>query len=135
MPQRRSLSYVLLIAFLVVLPTAVALLWYRITGDPNLRPLGITEQALRAYSGSDELEIVVVIDWVQPQAGALTPADLSATLGQAFRAKGVDVHTVYRAGQGATRVTYLVGETVLGPFPIARARDGIVSAVEAYKMH
>ncbi len=135
-PHRRSFAYLSLIVLVVVLPTAIALAWYQVSRDPNLRPLGITEQALRAYNGQGEgLEIVAVVDWVPPHTGNFTRAQLQTALDQSFRAKGVEVRVEFRDGRGETQITYLVGRTMLGPFPTARSSEGVSAAVEAYKMH
>jgi len=136
MPQRRSIAYLTLIIIAVVLPTAVALVWYHISRDPNLRPLGITEQALRAYEGRGEgLEIVAIVDWVPPRTGNFTRAHLTTTLRRAFGAKGADVRIVFRDGQGETRVSYVVGKTALGPYATAEASKGVAAAIQAFNMH
>jgi hypothetical protein len=136
-PQhRRSFSYLLVIITVVVLPSAVSLGWYQVSKDPNLRPLGITEQALRAHRGDGEgLEIVAVVDWVPPRTGNQTQAQLAIALSRAFRSKGVDVRVVFRKGEDATRVSYIVGKSTLGPFPISQASGGVAAAVQAFNMH
>ncbi|GGD20579.1 hypothetical protein GCM10011358_01460 [Sinisalibacter lacisalsi] len=134
--QRRGVAYVSLIAAVIVLPTAVALAWFHVTKDPNLRPLGITEQALRAYRGDgDSREIVALVDWGPTRPGGPSKAQLALSLSRAFAAKGADVRVVFREGRDATRITYVVGGSTLGPFPIARASDGVAAAVEAFTMH
>lgn len=133
---RRSLTYVLMIIAVIVLPTAVALGWYAFTRDPNLRPLGITREALRAYGGVGAgPEVVAYVDWVPPSTGGFTQHRLADDLVKSFRSKGVDVRVVFREGRATTRITYVVGRTTLGPFPTARAAEGVAAAVEAYRMH
>jgi len=135
MTQRQRYTYVLLVIVFVTLPTAAALLWYHVSRDPNLRPLGITQQALRAYAGKSEgLEIIAVVDWVAP-GGGFSRAHLDTTLRRAFRAKGTDVRVEFREGRGATRVSFIVGKTVLGPYAVINASEGVAAAVEAFNMH
>ncbi len=136
MSQRLNLGYLFLIILVVILPTAFSLGWYKLSNDPNLRPLAITKQALRAYNSAGEgVEIVAVVDWVALRTGNYTKANLTHSLVQSFAAKGVDVRIEFREGRNATQVTYVVGKTVVGPFSTARASEGISAAVEAYKMY
>lgn len=136
MPQRHSIAYLLLIITVLALPSVASLTWYHISRDPNLRPLGITEQALKAHRGGGEgVEIVALVDWAPPRTGDFSRSQLAITLQRAFEAKGVEVRVVFREGAGVTRVTYRVGRTVLGPYSTGRASEGIAAAVEAYHMH
>lgn len=136
MSQHRNLGFLVLIILVVVAPTAASLSWYHISKNPNLRPLGITKQALTSYNGGGEgIEIVAVVEWTPPRAGTYTPAHLSRALTDSFAAKGVDVRIEFHPGQDGTRITYKIGTTVLGPYTTARASEGIAAAVEAYKMH
>ena len=135
MTRKRSLSFVFLIIAVMVLPSAVALGWYQMSQNPSLRPLGVTKEALSAYNGgADGLEIVAMVEWVPPRTGNYTKARLAQSLAQSFAAKGVEVRIEFREGRQATRVSYRVGKTVLGPYSTARASEGIGAAVEAYKM-
>jgi len=135
MPQRHRYTYLMLVIGFLILPSAVALLWYHFSRDPNLRPLGITEQALRAYNGKGEgLEIVAIVDWA-PGGGRAARDQFATTLRRAFRAKGADVRVEFRDGQGTPRVTFSVGKTVLGPYTVAAASEGIAAAVQAFNMH
>jgi len=136
MTQRTSLAYLAIIVVVVVLPTAISLGWYHISKDPNLRPLGITEQALRKHEGGSKgLEIVALVEWVQPRTARQTQAQLELALTRAFQAKGAEVRVVFREGRDVTRITYIVGTSSLGPFPIARASEGVESAVQAFHMY
>ena len=46
---RRNLFFVIALILVIVLPTALALGWYKISRDPNMRPLAVTREALRDY--------------------------------------------------------------------------------------
>jgi hypothetical protein len=136
MPPRQRYTYLILLIAFVTLPTAAALVWYQISRDPNLRPLGVTKQALRAYGGEGEgVEITAVVDWGSPRTGGYTQEQLAQSLTQSFAAKGVDVVIRFRDGQSATQVTYVIGKTVLGPYPTARAAAGVAAAVDAFRMY
>ena len=132
---RRSLSYVFLIITVIVSPTAIALGWYQYTRDPTVRPLGITRDALRQFGvfGTGG-EIVAYVDW-PPGAGQTARKRLADNLRMSFASKGVDVRLVFREAGGPVRVTYVIGNSVLGPYSSARAAEGVGAAVEAYRMH
>ncbi|GKY86617.1 hypothetical protein [Sinisalibacter aestuarii] len=136
MPQRQRLAYLILLIAVVVMPTAMSLAWYAISRDPNLRPLGITKQALYAYNGGgDGVEIVAVVDWPASDTGERSRAQLTRALTESFAAKGVEIRIEFRAGQAAGQVTYIIGKSVLGPYPTTRAAEGISAAVEAFRMY
>lgn len=134
MARKRGLGFVALIVIILVLPTALSLGWYYLSKNPSLRPLGVTEQALAAYSGeSAGVEIVALVDWV-PGSGKYTKAQLARAISQSFAAKGVAARIMFRDGQRATQVTYKIGKTILGPYSTDRASEGIRAAVEAFNM-
>ena len=134
--KQRSIATLIGIIILLVAPSAISLLWYRVTGDPLLRPLGITREKLRAYYGTgDWIEIVAEVEWDTARSGNVTRADMERALSNAFRAKGVDVHVVFKEGHSGTRVVYRIGPSVIGPYPQTRAAEGISAAVEAYRMN
>jgi hypothetical protein len=135
MLAQRGIGYLATITTLIVLPTVCALLWYFWTGDPTIRPLGLTREALRSYiGGGDTAGVTVLVDWDAVHTGAVTREQMQRALENAFRAKGVYVQVAFRESTGGTRVIYIVGSSVIGPFPQARAAEGINAAVEAYRM-
>ena len=133
---RRSLAYVMLIIAVVVLPTVVALGWYQYTRNPNLRPLGITREALREYGvPGTGVDVIAYVDWPAARAGGSARRQLESDLQASFASKGVDVVLVFRDAPGSVRITYKIGNSVLGPYSTARAAEGVAAAVEAYRMH
>jgi len=136
MQGKRNLGYLAVVILAVIAPTLVSLGWYQLSKNPSLRPLGITKQALSAYNGGlDGVELVAYVDWVPPRTGNFTKAQLTRDLTTSFAAKGAEARIVFRDGVGTTRITYVIGQSRLGPYTIARAAEGIVAAVEAYRMH
>lgn len=135
MPQRRSFAYLLGLIVIVIAPTAMSLLWYAVSRNPELRPLGVTKQALAAYNGgTDGIEIVAVVDWAEA-GGSMARRRLADNLATSFAAKGVDVRITFREGKSGVQVTYYVGATTLGPYSAARAAEGVSAAVGALRMH
>jgi hypothetical protein len=133
---RRSLAYVMLIIAIVVMPTALALGWYQITRDPNFRPLGITREALRDYGVPGAgVDLIAYVDWPAAKAGHPARLQLGNDLSDSFASKGVEARIVFRDASGSPQITYVIGKSVIGPYPASRAAEGIAAAVEAYRMH
>lgn len=135
MRRKRGMATLVAIILLVVTPTAISLLWYWLTGNPLIRPLGITQEKIQAYEGGGKaLEIIAVVEWDQARAGTLSQDELGTVLSQAFRSKGLKVRLMYRPSDTGIRVTYKVGPSVIGPFSQGRAAEGVGAAVDAYRM-
>lgn len=136
MKRQRGLIIVFAIILAVTLPTILSLTWHQITGDPRLRPLSITEENLRSFQGRPAgVNIVAIVDWDEARSGQLSQQDMQNTLISAFDAKGVDVYVTFRASGSGTFVTYEVGSSTIGPYPQNRAAQGIIAAVDAYRMN
>ncbi len=131
--RQRGIATFVLIVLLISGPTMFSLGWYKVTGDPLLRPLGVTEQSMRAYYGAQGYEIVARVDWDETRSGVSKDA-MRQALVNAFKVKGVEVHVVFGTSNNGTHITYRVGPSTIGPFPQARAAEGINAAVEAYRM-
>lgn len=131
-----------LIGLIVVIcfPMAAALGLYVVSDDPAMRPLGITQEAERAFAtGRPEdlrpLVIAVSVAWVDGQAEGHTRTSLRRALVKAFEAKGVEQVTIsFAPGAGRTMITYDVLESVVGPYPVSTAAQGINAAVQALDM-
>lgn len=136
--KRRNIGYVLGLVALIVLPTVVTLGFHQITQNPSFRPLAVTRQSLDAYERSrgarQGVEIVAQVEWVGPVAARMSQRQFEKAITQAFNAKGVEVYVFFTHGVEATRVTYVVGPSRIGPYPAKRAGDGVQAAVDAYRM-
>lgn len=135
MPTRNSFAYLMLIIAVLVMPSAMSLTWYHFTKNPNFRPLGVTREALRAYTGShgEGTILVAQVIWTDPDSDRGQDG-LARALVNAFAAKGVDLEVEFLPGTGTTRVSYVIGTSVIGPYPASRAAQGISAAVDAYRM-
>ena len=136
--NRLNLFYILGLIALIVLPTAVTLGLHHVSRDPNLRPFSVTQQSLAAYeratgTGSG-VEIVAQVEWDRATA-EVSQRHMRRAITDAFRSKGVEVYVAFVSGGEATRVTYVVGHSRIGPFPAHRAAEGVSAAVDAYRMH
>lgn len=134
MPAQRNIIYLMAIIALAILPSAVALSWFHVTKNPNLRPLGLTREALRAYTGGYGDGTGVVARVTGADLSGDRQAALARALTNAFGAKGVDLEVKFLPGTGPPVVSYVIGTSVVGPYPATRAAEGIGAAVEAYRM-
>ncbi|MDA5095062.1 hypothetical protein O2N63_13310 [Aliiroseovarius sp. KMU-50] len=117
------------------LPTFLSLLWHRLSGDPTMRPLGITKEALQDESG-EGLIIQAHVNWGTIEQSAASQQELARALIRGFSAKGVVVEVQSFSSQAPNpTVTYQVGPSTIGPFPAFSAAQGINAAVEAYRMN
>jgi len=135
-PARQNLLYVSLIFLIVVLPGALALGWYYYSRDPNFRPLGITREALRDYGVPGQgMDLIAYIDWPTAKADSPARKKLATNLAASFASKGVAARLIFRDTTGAAQVTYVIGKSTIGPYPVSQAAQGISMAVEAYRMN
>jgi hypothetical protein len=134
---QRSVTHLLIVILLVVAPSAGALTYYWFTKNPNVRPLGITRESLDAFErgGGPVFEIVAQIAYDPRYSGGKSQAELHRAISNAFRAKGVHVNVQITRTEGSgTWITYVIGPSTIGPYPLSEASDGINKAVEAYRM-
>jgi hypothetical protein len=127
-------TYLMIIIAALVLPSAVSLSWFHVTQNPSLRPLGLTREALRAYTGGygDNTMVVARVVGADPSDDASEA--LARALVNAFAAKGVELEVAFLPGTGPPRVSYAIGTSVIGPYPASRAAQGVSAAVDAYRM-
>ena len=134
-PPARSLNLILGALAVILLPTLGSLGYFWMTKDPRARPLAMTREDARKTGDFTRLDIVARVAWVEDHADGHSQASLSDALYRAFLVKGIeDVHVVFAPGEEVTRITYEIGETTIGPFPVARSANGINAAVDALQL-
>lgn len=121
----------------LILPSGLSLLWHHWSGDPMLRPLGITQEALQDQEEAegDALTIYAHINWDPTDPSFSSQDTLAQALTKGFSAKGLRVKVKMSSGSGGTAVTYEVGPSTMGPFPASNSAKGINAAVAAYRMN
>ncbi len=136
MIKRRDIFTLATVVGLLTLPTAGSLSYFAITKDPSIRPLGITQESLRAYSGDSSagFEILAMVEWDSARSGQVTRDDMNRALINVFESKGVHAQVFFTKGYNGTFVKYQVGPSVFGPYPQSRAAEGISAAVAAYRV-
>lgn len=127
----------LLIAIFAVGPAVLALSAYVLTKNPSLRPLGITvEQLSEAGQLADKSLITAVVDIGGNAKSTLSKSDIEKSLKTTFERRNTEVRVRFRkvSGRSDIRITYIVGESVIGPFDAARAAQGIGAATDAERL-
>lgn len=134
---KRETIVVSLVAAFIVLPAALSLSAYFITKNPNLRPLGITVDKL-AEAGLIENsgEIIAVISIGAQSKNVASKNDYKKALTSTFEILDSDVRVKFRKvpNNSDVTVTYLVGLSRIGPYPITHAASGVKAAVRAERM-
>ncbi len=132
---QRSVTHLIMVIVTVVMPSAVALVWYYFSQDPTVRPLGITQESLRAFNGEMRIYEIVAEVAGAGRGGTPTAQQIERELTGVFHSKGVAVRVNFLDSNIAgTRITYRIGPSTIGPYPYARAVEGINAAIEAYRM-
>jgi hypothetical protein len=125
------------VAALIVLPAALSLSAYFITKNPNFRPLGITIDKL-AEAGliSDSGEIIAVVSIGDKSVTHTSKGEYTKALESTFDILGTEVRVKFRTVPNTSdvSVTYLVGQSKIGPYPISQAANGVKAAVRAERM-
>lgn len=120
----------------VMLPAAAATAYFLYTGDPSLRPLGVTQESL-ATGGADPgfIAIAVRVDLGRDRPDALTRAALRRFIARAMAAKTTDYFVTFRERPGtAVGITLEVGANRYGPFPPDGLAAGVQTAAVALEM-
>ncbi|QDC07913.1 hypothetical protein FHY55_01035 [Oceanicola sp. D3] len=131
----KQLLYGLFLAFVVALPSALALGYYKITGDPTFRPLAqsIERVVFRGEVG-EARDLQVQLRLHDPSAA--DGLRMARQIRRSFSAKGIDARVyVLTIPEGERAgVIFRVHSNRLGPYPLSRASEGIQAAVSAYRM-
>ena len=131
---RQNYPAVSLAIIAVAMPTALALGYYYVTGDPNFRPLGITIERLAERGeavGNDVIFGTITHDGT-PE-GEKEAEKLSERLVTVFIGKGIDASFRLLSNPDAKQlqIFYYIDDTRLGPFNPRNAARSVLIAVDA----
>lgn len=136
MIKKETLTVGLVAAF-IVLPAVLSLSAFFITKNPNLRPLGVTIDKL-AEAGliADSGEIIAVVSIGDRSQNPASKSDYKKALKSTFDILNSNVRVKFRKVPNSSdvTVTYLVGLSRIGPYPISQAAKGVKAAVRAERM-
>lgn len=124
-----------MVVLAVSFPTFLSLLWHYLSGDPTIRPLGITREALIDSGDLEGLVIYANVAWDPTDTNYASDKSFAQALKNGFRAKGLDLSVKTHLSNQGSYVTYQVGPSTMGPFPASAAARGINAAVSAYRMN
>lgn len=136
MPKKDTIV-ILLITVFIVTPAILALGAYFVTKNPSLRPLGITvERLTEAGQIENKSLIVAVIDIGTETKDPTSKQTYKQAIETAFDRLETEASVKFRSipGSSQTTITYIVGESRIGPFPVSRAAEGILAAAQAERM-
>jgi len=134
---KKDTIVILLITVFIVTPAILALGAYFVTKNPSLRPLGITVERL---SEAGQLEnkslIIAVIDIGTEAKGTASKQSYKQAIETTFDRLETKANVKFRSVPGSTQttITYIVGESRIGPFPVERAAEGVLAAAQAERM-
>lgn len=137
---KRPVLWIIGLIGVIAFPMIAALTYFQISQDPSLRPLGVTQEAERAYvrgaSGEGRpLEITIRVHWAPGHTGGHTHLSLREAFHKSFESKGITAVDVrFLTGRDRTTVTYVIGSSTIGPVPVEQAAQGVNAAVDAFHM-
>ncbi len=137
MVSRKDSIVIVLITVFIVTPAVLALTAYMITKNPSLRPLGITVDRLTAAGQIENKSLILaVVDIGTLAKNSTNKAQYQSSLETAFARLETDVQVKFRSipGSSEVHITYLVGESQIGPFPANRAAEGVLPATQAARL-
>lgn len=117
-------------------PATLALSISEYTGNPLLRPLGLTAAALNSVAAPSDEEVVQVELHLAPGKGTDDQAmDLAERIKKAFVAKGADAWVVILRDPAATQsfVLYRIKHYEFGPYSLPRSAQGVAPALAAFR--
>ncbi|MGR3290509.1 MAG: hypothetical protein ACU0C9_04865 [Paracoccaceae bacterium] len=120
--------------FVLVLPSALALLYVRLTGDQSMRPLGITLSNQTANTaGSAARGISVQIDWGVQANSPNSQQQVQQLLQNALSGYGIDYQIKIRdTADAKIEIYFVVEHSRLGPYRLQNIAEGIPAALAAY---
>jgi hypothetical protein len=136
MPKRHFNILLPVVIVIVALPAAASLLYYKLTGDPTLRPLGVTlasltENNIEGYNNG----ITVQIDWGAGAQSPNTRTQVKAALQKAMSIYPVDFQVRLTETAGDTvQVFFLIDSSRIGPYSLGNVASGIEPALAAYNL-
>ncbi len=136
MPRRRFSLVLPVVIGVIATPAALSWAYYHFTGDPTLRPLGVTLNSLRQRRiPGFGAGITVEILWGEEAASPHDPQQVELALDKALRPYDVDYLIRITPAPGNRILAYFdVGANRLGPYGLADIASGIPPAIEALRM-
>lgn len=136
MELRRRYGLLFVIVLCTALPAISAIVLYKITDDPTLRPLGITRERLAFEEGeTNSVSILVSVGLGQDRPPGPDEADLRRLIGGVLATHTNDFVIRFNEQSGTEiGVTFVVGPNRYGPYATNQMLDGIVPALIALDM-
>lgn len=130
----KTVTTLAMVVLAVSFPTFLSLLWHYLSGDPTIRPLAITREALIDSGDYEGVVIHANVAWDPTDSSFASDKSFAQALRNGFRAKGLDLSVKTHLSNRGSYVTYNIGPSTVGPFPAQAATRGINAAAAAYRM-
>lgn len=117
-------------------PATLALSISTLTGNPLLRPLGITQEMLAAVATrQDEPVVQVELHLPEGHESEAKAMALGERIKKTFQAKGADAWVVVLRDPATSSpfILYRVKQYQFGPYSVARSAHGVIPALAAYR--
>ncbi len=134
MARRHPLVTIFLALLALITPSAAALTWYNITGDPTFRPLSVTVERLIAFEADRGTGGAIVAVVTLPPGSRLSDDAVLADLRRGFAATGAQAIIHLRREPGPPSILFEVGASRFGPMPLGQAAMGLRTASDAWRM-
>lgn len=130
--KRLNLFPFLLIA-LVALPGFGTLVLYKMTNNPHLQPLGLTQEGLQTYDAPEQvLSIEVKIRYGVERQRSPSRQALRQSIARAFSGHTTAFHFNMEDMRGDDiDVTFSVGPNAYGPFSLGAMNEGMLTVLDA----
>ena len=132
---KRELSLITIMVVAVTTPTTLALTYYHYTKDPTFRPLSQTIERTLVRTERGPMQVQVSLTLPPELMGTPSEKELTRSISSSFAALGVLPRITTLPQSGPAEVRFIVGQNHFGPYPLARASDGIRAATTAYRIN
>ncbi len=124
------------VILLVSLPAMGSLIYYRLTGDPTFRPLGITISSLtERLVGGTSGGITVQINWGDNANPPNSRQQVRQVLEKALSVYTVDFSLRFQdTGGDSIQIYFVTDNSRLGPYRLNNISSGIPAALAAYNI-
>lgn len=120
----------------VTLPGALAVAYFKLSGDPTMQPLAITIKKLaEGNSNGQATGIIVEVGWGQLAKPSNTRQEVRQALHMAMSVYGIDYTIRFLDITGdKIAIFFITGSGRMGPYQLANVSSGIMPAIAAFRI-
>ncbi|MEE9427623.1 MAG: hypothetical protein V3V25_05675 [Paracoccaceae bacterium] len=124
------------VILLLSMPTVASVAYFKITGDPTFRPLGITVASLTEnLVGGTSRGITVRIEWGESSNTSNSKEQVRLALEKAMSVYPIDFLIRFEnTSSAAIEIFFVVDGAKIGPYQLQDVSSGIPAALAAFSM-